>query len=114
MAFTAISAGGLTFNPTRPGVYRSVLVGMGQPADEIRISGPSKASKSVKSISVTRVVEKDVVIAGVTKRVNAVLSQTFTYPSDGTFSAQELHNMEAQLGQFIDNASLTRIDAGEI
>jgi hypothetical protein len=114
MPFGTITAQTLTYEPRKPGVYERAGLALGSPSNEFRMSGANASAKQNKTVAVTRVLAKDVVVGGSTVRKNAVAVLNITFPNDTTFTAAELDSLVADISEFLTTATLARLSAGEV
>lgn len=98
MAYTSIVSGSNTFVPRAPGYYVLSTLGFSDPKSEVRIKGATRNRDGSLSSSKTVVLEKDVTVAGVVKRVRAVVTETIYL--DPNFEVSDVQQMTACLNSF--------------
>lgn len=92
----AFNMNGVQFTGIKPGFYTDLTTALGAPTNEIRISPPANNAKNaVRSVSITRIRQKDVTIDSTVKRKPAVVTVNFQLPSDGCFTVAEARVMLA-------------------
>lgn len=113
MPFAPITVNTKTYNAAGDGIYSRSTVAFGQPADRIQVKGGSltKDRRNVVAV-VSRVLEKDVVINGITERRSALAQVIITVPPVG-FTSEELDAMVLDCDAFITSGNLDRVLAGE-
>lgn len=114
MPFGNITAQTLTYEPRKPGTYEKSGLALGAPSNEFRLSAANTSAKKDRTVSVTRVLGKDVTVGDTTVRKNAVVNVVVTAPPDTTFTATELDSLVADVNEFVTSANLIRMFAGEI
>lgn len=118
MAFGTITIGANVFNSIGAGLYQLSTVGFGQPSNQVKVSG-GKTGRFPNSspvynqtyASVTRKLEKDIVLGTVTQRRLATVSLSFTIPEG--FTTTEVDNLVADMSTWVDSTTLTRLLMGE-
>lgn len=113
MPFAPIVVNTKTYNAAGDGVYSRSTVAFGQPADRFQIKGGSltKDRRNVVA-ALSRVLEKDVTVNGVTERRSAIAQVVLTVPPVG-FTSSELDAMVLDIDAFITSGNLDRLLAGE-
>lgn len=112
MAFTSIVSGTKTYVPRASGIYVEQNITFASPKDEIRITGASRNKDGSISGSRTHVLQKDISVAGVTKRVQALV--VTNYYLDPSFTVSEIQAMGKAGYDFEQTAGyLNRLLQGE-
>lgn len=112
MPFGTITTQTLTYDPRSPGKYIRSTVNYGQPTNEFFISG-SRVGKDKKiRYSFGRVLEKDVVVNGVTLREGTVV--TIAVQSTPNFTTTEIDSLITDCSEFATVATLSRMAQNEI
>lgn len=112
MSFHPISVSTKTWNESGPGKYMDSTVTFGNPANYIQISGGKRNSKTLSTTTaISRVLQKDITVASVTKRYTASVQLVIQAP-DG-FTTTELDAMVLSISDFITVANLERMLQGE-
>lgn len=112
MSFHPITLDAKTWNESGPGRYIESTVAFGAPLNYIKISpGTRNAKTGQTSTAVSRILQKDVTIAGVVTRVEAVV--TTSVQAHSAFTVVELDSMALNNSDFITTANLTRMLNGE-
>jgi hypothetical protein len=108
-----ITVNSKTFNQTQDGRYMISTYTFGSPANYITVKGGA-LTKDRKNIvcAFTRILEKDVTVAGVTTRRSASVQSIITVPTVG-FTSAELDSMQSDNDALITAAILDRVLAGE-
>jgi hypothetical protein len=112
MPFSPITVNSKTFIQSGDGRYMNSTVTFGAPADYFLVKGASRTKDGYIVGAITRVIEKDVTVNGVTKRLSASEQRVFKVPETG-FSSTELDTMDSEGSTFITAAILDRILTGE-
>lgn len=112
MPYGDITVNTRTFNPRTLGTYALSTVAFGEPSNELRIRGATRSANKRLSATVNRYVQKDVTLAGTTKRENASVSINIQVPESG-FTAAEIDAMASDLSEFLTTATITRLLQGE-
>ncbi len=110
MSFHPVIIGSDTFNQTGDGIYTKSTVTFGAPTNQVKVI-PGRASKTGVSASVSRRVEKDLVVNGVTSRVSATV--TFQVQAATGFTSVEIDTLLSEISTFVDQPRLDRILLGE-
>lgn len=112
MPFGVITVNTKSFEPRTPGNYSLSTVTFGQPANEFQIRGATIGKDGLLRASVSRILEKDVTVAGATVRKRALVVTNIIVPSSD-FTAAELDTMLSDSSEFITGPTLTRVLQGE-
>jgi len=111
MPFGTITAQTQTYDPRSPGIYTRTSVGLGQPDNSFVIRPASSKADPLRA-SVSRVIQKDVVVGGSTVRKTATVTVSCVVPS-ADFTSTEVDSLVADISEFITATSITRILQGE-
>lgn len=113
MPFAPITVNTKTYNASGDGLYGRSTVTFGQPSDRFQIKGGSltKDKRNVVAV-VSRVLEKDVTVNGVTERRSATVQCIVTVPPVG-FTSTEIDAMVLDIDAFVTAGNLDRVLAGE-
>lgn len=112
MPFGPITAQTKTYEPRQPGVYSLSTVVFGQPLNEYRIRGASLSKDNLLRSSVSRVLEKDSVVNGVTTRKSAIITLNITAPTSD-FTGSELDSLAEDISVFLTASTVSRLMQGE-
>lgn len=113
MPFGPISANAKTFNQSGDGRYMLSTVTFGQPANYFVVKGGSpNKDRSVITAAVSRVLEKDVTVNGVTSRRQAIVQTVITVPLAG-YTSTEVDGLLSDNDVFLTPAILDRVMNGE-
>lgn len=113
MPFGNITAQTITYEPRQPGTYTRSSVTFGSPGNEFRLRGATLRKDGVVSASVTRVMEKDVVLNGDTVRKNCSVSLNIQLPKEGYFTPTEIDSLAADISEFLTATTISRMLQGE-
>jgi len=114
MPFGSQTLNSVVYDPRKDGLYVSSAVAFGGPTNELRVRGSSTPDKNDRiRASVTRVLEKDVVIGTATVRKPLVVSLSILVDPSSTFTSTEIDNMVSDINSFITAAVATRLMQGE-
>jgi hypothetical protein len=113
MPFSPITVNTKTYNQAGDGRYNLSTVTFGQPNDYFQIKGGSvtKDRRNIVAV-VSRVLEKDVTVNGLTERRQASVQVIITVPTVG-FTSSELDARQSDIDAFLTSAILDRLLAGE-
>ena len=109
-SFHPISLGARTFNEIGPGVYSNSAVVYGGPTDELKISPGRESKNGTVNASISRHIQKDVVIAGITRRVR--LSCIMQIQAEPGFTVSEIDDTIGDVSDFAAPGNLDRILLG--
>jgi hypothetical protein len=113
MPFSPIVVNTKTFNQSGDGRYMRNTVTFGSPADYFTVKGGSlNKDRANITCAITRLLEKDVTVNGVTTRKSALVQTIITSPTTG-FTSAELDAMVSDNSEFVTGAILDRILSGE-
>lgn len=113
MPFSPISVNSKTFNQAGDGRYNLSTLTFGNPLNYFNIKGASvNKDKTTLTGAVSRIIEKDVTVDGVTKRLSASVQLIITVPRTG-FSSTDLDTAASDISEFLTSSTLDRILAGE-
>lgn len=112
MPFGTITVNTKSYEPRQPGVYSLSTVVFGQPNNEFRISGGKQSKDGLLRGSVTRLIEKDVVVNGQNLRKQASVTLSWATPT-ADFTGSELDGLISDISEFITAATISRINQGE-
>lgn len=113
MPFGPITVNTKTFNQSGVGRYMRSTVTFGSPSDYFTIKGGSltKDKQSV-SAAVSRILEKDVQVNGITTRRSASVQLIIQTPQTG-FTSADIDSMALEISEFITSAITDRLMSGE-
>jgi len=112
MPFSPITVNNKTFVQSGSNRYMLSTVAFGQPLNYIKVSGGTQRSAtSSVTASVTRVIEKDVVVAGSTVRKSCTVQLVVQTTPD--FTSGDIDGMASDISEFLTNATLDRVLNGE-
>lgn len=111
MPFGNIIAQALTYAPRGVGTYIRSTLGFGDPNNAFIVRGANRSSDPLRA-SVSRVLQKDVVIGNETVRKSATVTLSIVTPSTG-FTATEMDSLATDLSEFITAETVTRLFMGE-
>lgn len=111
MSFHPITMDTKTWNESGPGRYMESTVTFGGPQNFLRITPGATNKSGLTTCTVTRHLEKDVTLNGVTSRQYAKLVCTFEMSPGLTVNDADL--LAANVSEFLSPATLTRILNGE-
>jgi hypothetical protein len=112
MPFGEFTVNTKTFQPREPGTYSNSTVAFGQPEDELRTRGAVSSKDGILRASVTRLLEKDVVVGGDSVRKQLVVSTSISVPNSG-FTAAEVDDLLSDISEFATGSTVTRLLQGE-
>lgn len=113
MPFGSITVNAKTYEPRVPGFYVLSTVSFGQPTNEFRLKGATQSSKDgLTRASITRVLEKDVVVGTQTVRKQAIVTLTIATPT-ADFTTSEIDAMISDQSEFATGSTLSRLLQGE-
>lgn len=113
MPFSPISVNTKTFNQAGDGRYMLSTVSFGQPQNYFSVKGGSRTRDGrAFSAAVSRILEKDVTVNGVTQRLSASVQLVIISPTTG-FTSSELDGMISDIDLFITSGVLDRVMSGE-
>lgn len=111
MPFGTITSRSSTYEPRDVGVYSKTGTTFSSPDDSYIVRGATKGSDVLRA-SVSRVLQKDVVVGGATKRLSATVTLSIvTPPSD--FTPAELDDLATDLSNFVSADTVSRMLLGE-
>lgn len=112
MPFGTIVSNAKNYEPRQPGFYTLSTVVFGQPSNDFRIKGAIPSKDGILRSSVSRVLEKDVVVAGGSVRKNAIVTLSIATPA-ADFTGTELDDLASDISTFITAATISRLMQGE-
>lgn len=107
MSFTSLTAQTRTYEPTAAGIYVLSTLSFGDPDDSIVVRAASQSGEP-RRFSVSRVLQKDVTVAGDTLRKTATVTNSVVVPSLG-FTATDLRGMVLDLADVLSTSNITDI-----
>lgn len=113
MPFGSITAQTKVYEPRSPGVYSLQGVTFDQPADEFRLRGSTKGGSN-RTATITRVVQKDVVVGSDTQRLGMTVSLQIQTPSNPAFTAAMADSAAQDISEFLTAQTVSRLLQGEI
>lgn len=111
MPFGTITAQTLAYAPRDTGNYVRSTLAFGDPNNAFIVRGANAKADPLRA-SVSRVLQKDVVIGGETVRKSATVTLSIVTPSAG-FTASEMDSLVTDLSEFITADTVTRLFMGE-
>lgn len=111
MPFGQITAQTLTYDPRDDGHYVRSSVSFGNPDNSFVIRAAQPKADPLRA-SISRVLQKDVTVSGVTTRKTATVTLSIVAPS-ADFTATELDSMTSDISEFLTSATISRILMGE-
>lgn len=112
MPFGNITVNTKTFEPRQPGTYTLNTVTFGQPSNEFRIRGATPSKDGLLRTSVTRVLERDVVVGSSTVRKQCVVTLSVASPV-ADFTGSEIDGLASDISEFITASTISRLMQGE-
>jgi len=110
MPFGTITSQTVDYAPRVQGKYTKSTLAFGDPDNSFVVRGASPGDPLRASIS--RVLQKDVVVSGDTFRKTATVTISIVTPASG-FTAAEIDSMILDLSTFATTDTLTRLMMGE-
>lgn len=111
MPYGTISSQSVDYAPRSPGSYVKSTNSFGQPDNSFVIRAATPKSDPLRA-SVSRILQKDVVVGSDTKRKTATVTLSIVVPS-ADFTATEIDSMALDLSNFISTDTITRLFMGE-
>lgn len=112
MAFNSITIGSQVFNSIGNGMYSLSTVGLNDPANGIKLSpGKKSSANSPTTASVTRYIEVDVTVSGVTTRKRCAVTVQLSVPKG--FTSNQVDTLLSDISTFVDATTATRLLLGE-
>lgn len=111
MPFGTITAQTQNYEAREPGRYVRSSVSFGQPDNSFIVRGAASRAEPLRA-SVSRVLQKDVVVGGNTVRKTATVTLSIVTPS-ADFTAAEIDSMVADMSEFLTVNTTTRLLMGE-
>lgn len=111
MPFGTITAQTLTYEPRQPGVYTRASLTFGQPDNSFIVRGRGGNAEPARC-SISRVLQKDIVVGGNTVRKSATVTLSIVTPT-ADFTPAEIDSMVADLSEFISATTVSRMLMGE-
>lgn len=112
MPFGTITVNTKTFESRTPGSYSLSTVVFGQPNNEFRIRGASQSKDGVLRSTVTRLLEKDVVVGSDTVRRQCVVTLSVSSPPTD-FTGSEIDGLASDISEFLTASTISRLMQGE-
>ncbi|UHM27593.1 MAG: hypothetical protein SaLV5_gp2 [Sanya levivirus 5] len=112
MPFGTITAQAQNYEPRDDGHYVRSTVVFGAPDNSFVVRGASNPKADPIRASVSRVLQKDVVINGTTVRKTATMTISIVAPSVD-FTANELDSLGQDLSDFLTPVTISRLLMGE-
>lgn len=112
MPFGTIVSGTKTFEARSPGEYVLGTVTFGQPLDKFTVRGAVASKDGIARPSVTRVLEKDVVVAGQTTRKQLVVTLSIATPMLD-FTGANIDDLVTDVSTFLTPTTVSRLLQGE-
>lgn len=112
MPFGTITVNTKSYEPRTPGTYVLSTVNFGQPTNEFRLRGAAISKDGLLRASITRVLEKDVVVGSDTVRKQALVTLSITSPTSD-FTSSDLDALISDQSEFATGATLSRLLQGE-
>jgi len=113
MPFGNIVAQGVTYEPRSVGKYTRSTVAFGQPDDSFIIRGANALSGAdVLRASASRVLQKDITLAGNTVRKTMTFTGSIVVPTVG-FTASEVDYLAMDIAEFFTVNTVTRMLMGD-
>jgi len=103
------SISGQTFEPRSPGVYALSTLTFADPQNEFRITGASVKRDGSLSGSITRVLQKDVVVGNSSVRKGGFVTLNVSIPNDGSITAEEVDTLTADISLFVTSGNMSRL-----
>lgn len=117
MSFHPISTtvgGAKTWNESGPGVYAESTVLFGQPKSLLKITrGTPNIKTGLTTCSVSRVLEKDVIINGLPNRRTMSVSLQISIPTIPDFTVSMVDDAAGLISEFLTATTLDRVLKGE-
>lgn len=111
MPFGTITSQSLTYQPRAEGMYVLSTLSFSDPSNHFLMRGASKTDPLRASVS--RVLQKDIVVGGETKRISCTVTLSVVTPSSG-FTPAEIDSAATDLSTFITTDTISRLLTGEI
>lgn len=112
MPFGTITAATKSYEPRTPGTYILSTVVAGQPTNEFRLRGASITKDGLLRCSLTRVLEKDVLVGGSSVRKQGIISLSVTIPA-ADYTATDVDSLIADISEFATATTISRMLQGE-
>lgn len=113
MPFSPIVVNTKTFNQAGDGRYLLSTVSFGSPLEYLQIKGGSLTKDRQNIVwTVSKVLQKDVTVNGVTERRQSSLQLICTSPVTG-FTTAEFDAGASDISEFLTTSTLNRLFAGE-
>jgi len=113
MPFGTISSQTKDYTPRSSGIYSLSTTTFSSPQDEYRMRAGSVRKDNSRTAGVTRVLQKDVTVNGVTNRIQAVVSLSVTVPNGSGFTAAEVDSLALDISNFLTADTASRLLQGE-
>lgn len=111
MPFGTITSNSLNYEPRDEGHYVLSTLGFGDPDNSFVVRGATPKADPLRC-SVSRVLQKDVVVGSSTVRKTATVTLSVVVPSS-SFTATEIDNLAADISNFITATVASRLLMGE-
>jgi len=113
MPFGTITSQTKTYVPRSTGIYSESTTTFASPQDEFRMrAGTVRKDKSIAA-GITRVLQKDITVSGLTTRQQAIVSLSITVPSNSSFTATEVDSLALDISTFVTPETVSRLLQGE-
>lgn len=112
MPFGTITVNTKSYDPRSPGIYSLSTVAFGDPQNEFRIRGASSSKDELLRGSVTRILEKDVVVGSDTARKQCAVTLTIAVPYKG-YTGSDVDALASDISEFLTPGVITRLLQGE-
>lgn len=111
MPFGTITAQTLTYAPRSDGRYTRSSTTFGQPDNSFVVRG-NTTSGEVGRASVSRVLQKDVIVGGATVRKSATVTVSIVTPNSD-FTPAEIDSLLTDISEFVTTDTVSRLLMGE-
>lgn len=111
MPYGTITAQTLAYEARSEGRYVRSTVGFGNPDNSFVVRGATPKADPLRA-SVSRVLQKDVILGGNTVRKSATVTLSIVTPS-ADFTASEIDSLVADISEFITPSIASRLLMGE-
>lgn len=111
MPYGSITAQTLTYDPRDDGHYVRSTSTFGSPDNSFIVRGSIPKAEPLRA-SVSRVLQKDVVVGGNTVRKSATVTLSIVTPSSD-YTATEIDSLVSDISEFITPTTVSRLLMGE-
>lgn len=112
MPFGNLTAQTVVYEPRSPGKYTRASVAFGNPDNSFIIRGASQLGADPMRASISRVLQKDIIVAGATVRKTATATLSIVVPP-ADFTPVELDSLVTDISEVITANVVTRMFMGE-